>query len=184
MAQPDMLEIASADALWKWLGLHHASSKGIRLVTWKAAHRDKYVSREDVLDALLAHGWIDGRRFVVDDDRTAQLVTPRKQQAWSESYKARVERLRAQGLMHLAGEAAVQQGIDSGLWDFFADVDRLVVPDDMASALDMAAWDALPQSYRRNVLRWIKLAKTVPTREKRIATALDATASGRRLPQM
>lgn len=103
MAQPDMLEIASADALWTWLGVHHASSNGIRLVKLKAAHRDKYVSREEVLDALLAHGWIDGRRFVVDDDRTAQLVTPRKQQAWSESYKARVERLRAEGRMHPAG---------------------------------------------------------------------------------
>lgn len=184
MPQPEMLEIASAGALWDWLRQHHPTSQGVRLVTWKAAHPTKYVSREEVLDALLAYGWIDGRRFVVDEDRTAQLVTPRKQQAWSDSYKIRVARLRAEGRMHLAGEAAVQHAITSGLWDVLADVDRLEVPADLAAVLDMAAWDALPPSYRRNVLRWIKLAKAAPTRAKRISATVQATANGRRLPQM
>lgn len=48
----------------------------------------------DGLAALMAYGGIDGRRFVVDADRTAQLIAPRQQQAWSQSYKARVEKLR------------------------------------------------------------------------------------------
>jgi uncharacterized protein YdeI (YjbR/CyaY-like superfamily) len=156
----------------------------VHLVTWKAAQRGKYVSREEVLDALLAFGWADGRRFVVDADRTAQIITSRKQQAWSESHKTRVERLRADSRMHPAGEAAFQRGGESGLWDFFADVDRLYIPEDIASSLDMAAWEALPPSCRRNVLRWIKLSKTTPTRAKRIAAACEATASGYRLPQI
>ncbi|MBN2761303.1 MAG: YdeI/OmpD-associated family protein [Rhodobacteraceae bacterium] len=184
MAQPETLEITSANALWDWLRQNHATSQGVRLITWKTAHPAKYVSREEVLDALLAHGWIDGRRFVVDQDRTAQLITPRKQQAWSDSYKTRVARLRAEGRMHPAGEAAVQHAAAAGLWDFFADVDRLDVPADLAAVLDMAAWDALPPSYRRNVLRWIKLAKAAPTRAKRISATAQATAKGQRLPQM
>jgi uncharacterized protein YdeI (YjbR/CyaY-like superfamily) len=184
VAQAETLEIASAHALWDWLRQHHATSQGVRLVTWKAAHPAKYVSREEVLDALLAHGWIDGRRFVVDQDRTAQLITPRKQKAWSDSYKTRVARLRAKGRMHPAGEAAVQHAVAAGLWDFFADVDRLDVPADLAAVLDIAAWDTLPPSYRRNVLRWIKLAKTAPTRAKRISATAQATAKGQRLPQM
>ena len=156
----------------------------MRLITWKAAHPSKYVGSEAVLDALIAHGWIDGRRFVVDADRTAQLIAPRKQQAWSESYKDRAMRLRRAGQMHPAGEAAVTAGQASGLWDFFADVDALIVPDDLAALLDLTAWDTMAPSYRRNVLRWIKLAKTSETRKKRIEKTCDATAKGEKIPQM
>lgn len=178
------LEITSTDHLWSWLAAHHAQPDSIRLITWKAAHPEKYVSRDEVLDALIAHGWIDGRRFVVDANRTAQLIAPRQQQAWAQSYKDRADRLTQEGRMHPAGLAAVAAGQASGLWDFFADVDALIVPDDLASTLDLSQWEALAPSYRRNVLRWIKLAKTAPTRAKRIAAATRATAKGEKLPQM
>jgi len=177
----DELEITSVDQLWDWLGINHAQEQSVRLVTWKAAHREKYVSREAVLDALIAHGWIDGRRFVVDADRTAQLIAPRQQQAWAESYKKRVEALRKADRMHPSGEAAVASGMASGLWDFYADVDALIVPDDLDAALNREKWDALAPSYRRNILRWIKQAKTAPTRAKRIASA---TARGEKLANM
>ena len=180
----ETLEITAPEQLWTWLGEHHGTRASVRLITWKVAHREKYVGREDVLDALVAHGWIDGRRFVVDDDRTAQLITPRKQQAWSKSYKDRVERLRSEGRMHPAGEASVAAGHASGLWHFFDDVDALVVPEDLASVLDRGKWDSLATSYRRNVLRWIKLAKTPQTRNKRIEAAAAATHENRKISQM
>jgi len=166
------------------LGLKHADATGVRLITWKEAHSQKYVSREDVLDALIAFGWIDGRRFVVDENRTAQLITQRKQQAWSQSYKDRVERLRGKGLMHPSGEAAVKAGQASGLWDFFADVDALIVPTDLQDSLDLEKWEALARSYRRNVLRWIKLARTEATRKKRIQAVVTATKEDEKIPQM
>lgn len=178
------LEITRADELWSWLADNHGSQESIRLVTWKAAHRDKYVSREEVLDALIAHGWIDGRRFVLDEDRTSQLIAPRQQQAWSKSYKDRAERLRQEGRMHPAGSASVAEGRASGLWNFFDDVDALVVPDDLAKVLDHPKWNDLAPSYRRNVLRWIKLAKTGATRDKRVQAAASATKENRKLPQM
>ncbi len=178
------LEVKSSAELCGWLAENHASDESIRLITWKAAHPDNYVGREDVLDALIAHGWIDGRRFVVDDDRTAQLITRRKQQAWSKTYKDRVERLRREGRMHPAGEAMVEMGKASGLWSFFDDVDALIVPQDLAQDLDQALWDAFAPSYRRNVLRWIKIAKTPATRATRIAKVVEATRDNRKLPQM
>ncbi len=178
------LEVTSSQQLWTWLAENNGSQESICLVTWKAAHRDKYVGREDVLDALIAHGWIDGRRFVVDDDRTAQLIAPRKQQAWSKSYKDRVERLRWEKRMHPAGEASVTEGHASGLWGFFDDVDSLVVPDDLSAVLDLKKWNDLAPSYRRNVLRWIKLAKTPETRSKRVRSAADAAHKNKRLPQI
>ena len=178
------LEIGSSAQLWSWLAENHALDDSIRLITWKAAHPKKYVGREEVLDALIAHGWIDGRRFVVDDDRTAQLITRRKQQAWSKTYKDRVERLRREDRMHPAGEAMVALGMKSGLWTFFDEVDALIVPNDLAKTLDQDLWEALAPSYRRNVLRWIKVAKTPATRAKRIAKVVEATRVKRNLPQM
>lgn len=178
------LEITHKQELWDWLTANHAQAESMRLVTWKAAHQDKFVNREDVLDALIAFGWIDGRRFVVDKDRTAQLISPRKQTAWSKSYKDRVVRLRREGQMHSAGEAAVENSKASGLWDFFADVDALILPPDLRSSIDLKKWRNLAPSYQRNVLRWIKLAKTEATRNKRIAIAVKTTAEGTKIPQM
>lgn len=180
----DTFEITSIEELWDWLGEHHGSQDSIQLITWKAAHRNKYVGREEVLDALIAHGWIDGRRFVVDGDRTAQLISPRKQQAWSKSYKDRAERLQQEGRMHVAGAASVEQGRASGLWGFFNDVDALVVPDDLAELLDVEKWESFAPSYRRNVLRWIKLAKTSATRANRLDAVAAATRELRKIPQM
>lgn len=180
----DFLEITSSDQLWTWLAENHDVQQSIRLVTWKAAHKEKYLSREEVLDALVAHGWIDGRRFVVDDNRTAQLISPRRQKAWSKTYKDRVERLRSAGRMHPAGEKAVSESQASGLWNFFDDVDQLLVPKDLSTILDNDKWNDLAPSYRRNVLRWIKLAKTPATRRKRVNTVADVTKQGRKLPQM
>ena len=178
------LEITTEAALWDWLAENQDQPDSIRLITWKAAHADKFVGREAVLDALIAYGWIDGRRFVVDDDRTAQLITRRQQQAWAQSYKDRAARLEAEGRMQAPGRAAIDAGKASGLWDFFADVDALIVPPDLAETLNLTRWESLAPSYQRNVLRWIKLAKTAPTRAKRIAATVEATAKGEKLPQM
>jgi uncharacterized protein YdeI (YjbR/CyaY-like superfamily) len=86
--------------------------------------------------------------------------------------------------MHPAGEERVAEGQASGLWNFFDDVDALMVPEDLAVVLDVCLWDELAPSYRRNVLRWIKLAKSQKTRAARIAMTEEATRNGVRLKQM
>lgn len=181
------VEIRSETALWDWLEAEHARPTGVWLVTFKKAAGAAYVSREAVLDALLAYGWIDGRRKVLDDERTMQWIAPRQVEHWSASYKDRVARLEDEGRMRPSGRAAVERGKASGLWTFMDDVDALIVPDDLRSELGTLGgekWEALAPSYRRNALRWIKLAKTAPTRGRRIATLAEATAAGRKLPQM
>ncbi|MEM6308881.1 MAG: YdeI/OmpD-associated family protein [Pseudomonadota bacterium] len=180
------VSVVSSDALWQWLGEHHAQAASVWLVTFKKSQPDKYISRDEVLDALVAFGWIDGIRRVLDDTRTMQLIAPRKQQAWAQSYKERASRLIDDGRMQQPGLASIQRGKNSGLWDFFADVDALIVPDDLNAALkeDVAKWDGLARSYRRNVLRWIKLAKTDATRTKRIDAAALSTRTDQKIAQM
>jgi len=182
----ERVEVASPQALWDWLGLNHAQARSVWLVTWKAAHPDRYVSREAVLDALIAHGWTDGRRMVLDADRTMQLISPRRQQVWAQSYKTRAARLTDEGRMHPAGLASVEAGRAGGRWVESDPVDALIDPDDLVLALDKAAarlwWQAAAPSYRRNILRWIASAKRPETRAARIATLAAACARGEKVP--
>ena len=95
--------ISSENELWEWLDVNHVSEQSFLLVTWKKTNTEKYVSRDVVLDALLAYGWIDGRRFALDNDRTMQLICKRKQQYWTGTYRKRVEKLIAEGKLKEAG---------------------------------------------------------------------------------
>ncbi|MEM9519657.1 MAG: YdeI/OmpD-associated family protein [Actinomycetota bacterium] len=185
---PDLerLQITVVEQLLEWLGDHHGRSEGVLLVTYKKGQRDRYVSRDDVLDALVAHGWVDGRRFVVDDERTMQLITPRRQNRWAASYLNRLTRLEAEGRMHAAGHAALRRARESGLVDELEHVDRLELPDDLAVALkDRSAigwWESSAPSYRRNVLRWVASAKRPDTRQRRIDQIADHAARGEKVP--
>lgn len=187
---PDRLariEVQSEADLWAWLADHHGQEQSVWLVTWKAQHRDRYVSREVVLDALVAHGWIDGRRLKLDDDRTMQLISPRKQQAWAQSYKTRAARLEDEGRMHPAGCAAVERGRASGLWNASDAVDALVDPDDLLAVLERTGglvwWQDAAPSYRRNVLRFIAAAKRPDTRANRIGVVASHAARGEKVAQ-
>jgi uncharacterized protein YdeI (YjbR/CyaY-like superfamily) len=182
------VEVDSPAVLWLWLETHHAQADSVWLVTWKKRVPAKHVSRETVLDALIAFSWVDGLMRRIDDDRVKQLIAPRQQQRWAQTYKDRAARLVASGRMQPAGLAAIDRAKAAGLWDAMVDVDALTVPPDLADALGRCAarahWDALPPSYRRNVLRWLALARTAGTRSKRIEALADSTLAKRRLPQM
>lgn len=182
----EKVEIVSAQQLWVWLAGNCTRQAGVWLVTWKAARRDRYVSREEVLDALIAYGWIDGRRMVLDADRTMQLISPRREQSWAQTYKDRAERLEQEGRMKSEGRAAIAASKKAGKWDAMAHVDRLEMPVDLMEALEAnkatAWWTGASPSYRRNVLRWIETAKKPQTRAKRIDVVAEAASRGAKVP--
>lgn len=185
----EQVEVASADALWAWLEDNHGRTENVWLVTYKKTVPDKYVSVEQILDAVVAFGWIDGIRRKLDDSRTMQIIGPRHTQAWAKSYKDRAQSLIDAGRMQPPGAASMAAGKASGLWDYWADVDALIDPDDLRAALSgnspaEAFYDASGASYRRNLLRWIKLAKTPATRNKRIAAIVEASGRAEKIPQM
>lgn len=175
------VEVSSRSELHEWLLLHHRQDEAIWLVTFRKAVPDKYIDHEAILDELVSFGWIDGIRRRIDDERTMQLVSPRRTQPWARSYKQRAERLVATGDMQPSGLASVERAKATGMWDAMNDVDDLLVPPDLQSALEAAPpaaghFAAFPPSTRRNILRWIASAKTPGTREKRILqTVADAS---------
>lgn len=185
----EKVEVASRDEVWQWLEARHDQEASIWLVTFKKSKPEKYVSREEVLDALIAYGWTDGLRRQVDESRTMQLISPRRQQAWAKTYKDRAERLEREGRMADPGREAIRRSKALGLWNASDPIDALTIPDDLASALkgEPAAdefFNGAAPSYRRNVLRWIAAAKKPETRAKRIATAVNCSAQGQKVPQM
>jgi len=180
------VEVASADDLHGWLQEHHGQTQAVWLVTWKKAVAGRYVPHEQVMDELVAFGWIDGIRRSVDDERTRQLISPRRTQPWARSYRQRAERLIAQGRMQPSGARGVELARATGMWDAMEDVDDLVVPPDLAAALAaqppaQEQFTGFPPSTRRNVLRWIASAKTEATRGKRIGLTVSEAAEGRRV---
>ncbi len=190
MSLPDLeqVEIASSDALWAWLEAHHEQEQSVLLVTWKKAAGERYVGREPVLDALIAYGWIDGRRYKHEDAlRTIQLISPRAQKVWAETYKQRAMKLAQEGRMKDAGRAAIALAKSTGLWDAAQDVDALLVPDVLGVALDTkharAQFDAMAPSYRRNVLRWLNSAKQEKTQLARADKIADFASRSEKIPQ-
>ncbi len=180
------VEVTSSDELRSWLENHHTQKESVWLVTFKKNVRDKYVSTDQVLDELLCFGWIDGIRRKLDEDRTMQLISPRKVEHWAESYKVRAARLMEEGKMQEAGLRCIDLSKQNGLWDFMDDVDKLIIPDDLHRALKevpeaLAFFISINNSSKRFVLRWIKLAKTQKTRAARIEQLVKLSAKGEKL---
>jgi len=182
------VQVDSPDALWNWLSTHHKADESYLLVTWKKSSKTRYVSREQVLDALLAYGWIDGRRYALDDERTMQLICKRKQQKWTQTYRDRIDRLSSQGLMKPSGLAAVQEAKTNGTWLASRDIDSLLCPSELMDALKfhngMAWWDQAAPSYKRNILRWLGSAKKPETRHRRCLQIAAACGAGLKIRNM
>lgn len=180
------VEVKSSSELREWLLMNHTQKESIWLVTYKKEITEKYVSVQEVLDQLLCFGWIDGIRRKLDQERTMQLIAPRKVEHWSQTYKLRFAKLEELGLIHQSGFNAVETSKKAGLWNFMDDVDNLIIPNDLQEALAInneakLFFDAINASSKRFVLRWIKLAKTDKTRVSRIEQIVQLSSKGEKL---
>ena len=182
----EKIEIESSADLRNWLSENHMDTNSFWLVTYKKSEPTKYVSRWDVLDELLCFGWIDGIRRKLDEKRTMQLISKRKVEHWAKSYKDRVAKLIEEDKMHESGLKSVADSKLKGLWNFMDDVDNLILPEDLKKALLQKAgafefFDAINDSSKRFALRWLKIAKTEKTRQKRIGQLVELSAKGEKL---
>ena len=87
-----------------------------------------------------------------------------------------------------AGQKSINEAKLSGAWDEMNDVDDLVIPRDLHDSLSHES-DALQNfltfprpSTRRNILRWIALAKKSETRQRRIDRITIDAAKNVRTP--
>jgi uncharacterized protein YdeI (YjbR/CyaY-like superfamily) len=173
-------------ATWRgWLETNHASASGAWLVTWRRG-QGPVLDYGEAVEEALCFGWIDSRGGKLDERRTKLYFAPRKSNSqWSASNKERVQRLSAAGLMHRAGLAAIERAKENGSWTALDEVERGIIPADLAKAFEAnppsaARFAAFPWSARREILVWIASAKRPETRAARIAdTAVRAARNER-----
>ena len=65
-----------------------------------------------------------------------QLISLRKVEHWSQTYKNRFAKLEAAGLVHQSGINAFVMFKNAGLCNFMNDVDALIIPYDLAKLLN------------------------------------------------
>ena len=181
------VEVKSVEELREWLIKNHSQADSFWLVTYKKSEGKKYISRWEVLDELLCFGWIDGIRRKLNNRKTMQLISPRKTEYWTQTYKDRAERLIDNGQMHLAGLKSIEIAKSKGLWNFMDDVDSLIIPKDLEESLKeipdaFEFFNNINDSSKRNTLRWIKLAKTENTRKNRIEKIVKLSVNKEKLP--
>lgn len=179
--------IENTQELRKWLEKNYEREESFWLVTYKKEVPEKYVSTGEVLDELLCFGWIDGIRRKLDEEKTMQLISPRKTQHWAKTYKDRAVKLIKEGKMHTSGLKSIETSKKNGLWNFMDDVDQLIKPKDLQTALELKPealhfFEGINDSSKRFVLRWLKLSKTEKTRINRIQKIVELSAKGEKLP--
>lgn len=166
------VEVYTRNDLRAWLSENQSRTEGVWLVHHKKAS-PHYLPMGEIVEECLCWGWIDSLVRGKDALRAMHWIAPRKPGSnWSRINKDHVARAEASGAMTPAGRKVIAEAQADGSWDRLNDVENLVVPEDLETAMDPGArahWDAFPPSVRRGILEWILNAKRPETRAKRIA---------------
>ena len=100
--------VSSADEFDRWLGDNGASQRERIVAVYKKASGKQTVTFDELLDTALCHGWVDTQTKGIDDQRYAIRFVPRRPGSnWSATNRERARRLRREGRMTPAGEAAL-----------------------------------------------------------------------------
>lgn len=180
----ETIEPGSADDFRSWLAANHRDASAVWLMYWKKGSGRPSLSWPDAVDEALCYGWIDTKVQSVDDDRYVQYFAPRRPRSvWSRINKEKVERLVVEGRMTDAGLAVIDRAKADGSWTVLDAAEALIVPDDLAAALDAAQgardfYESLTKSGKLAILGWIYTAKRPETRAKRVAETARSAAEG------
>lgn len=183
MAKNFILVEPGTRAEWRqWLLRHHQQTESIWLVLHKKGSGGSTLTLSEAVEEALCFGWIDSVSNKLDEQRYKIQLSPRKPKSnWSKINKARARNMIKAGRMHAAGQAMIDLAKKTGTWNALNEVDKLVVPPDLAKAFARQQkartfFDAFPPSVRRGILEWIQNAKTPATRSKRIAETVALAA--------
>jgi uncharacterized protein YdeI (YjbR/CyaY-like superfamily) len=187
----DAIFFTSPDELRDWFDANHETATELWLGSYKKATGRPTVSWSESVDEALCVGWIDSVRYSLDTERSAQRFTPRRKGSnWSAVNVAKITELRAAGRMRSAGEAAFALRRDdrTAIYSFEQAHDPSLAADDEARfRANEAAWawfSAKAPSFRKQALHWVISAKRPETRERRLATLIEASAAGQPIPHM
>jgi len=169
-----LLEFATFEAFYAWLGEHHDSADEVWIRIFKKGAGRPTITPVEAIDAVLCWGWIDAIRKSWDDQSYVQRYCPRRPRSvWSQVNRDNVARLIAAGLMTEHGLTHVEAARTDGRWDAAYKTTQEAPADLLAAiATNPAAQACYEQLSAQNrfalTFRTISL-KTAAGRKKRIA---------------
>ena len=187
----DAIFFETPEELRGWLEDHHATASELWIGYYKKGSGRRSLTWSQVVDEALCFGWIDGKLQRIDEHRHRQRLTPRRRTSnWSAINIAKVAELRAQGRMTPAGEAAfAARRDDRSAVHSYERRHEAAFDSEQEGAFraDASAWEwfaAQSPSYRSTATFWVVSAKRPETRARRLATLIECSAHGRRVPQL
>ena len=196
MAEPgttpfEPLFFETPEELRDWLEANHAIAPEAFIGAWKKSTGKPTLTWEQIVDEALCVGWIDGiRRGLPGDGWSIRLTPRRKGSNWSAVNVANVERLRREGRMRPAGEAAfaLRTAERTGVYSYEQRREaRLSAEQEAEIRARPAAWawlEAQTSAARAMVIWWVVSAKRPETQAKRLATLIEDAAAGRKPPPL
>lgn len=182
----DTLFFSDAEAFHEWLEANHRSVAEAWVLFHKKGSGLASQTWSESVDVALCFGWIDGLRKSVDGDSYKIRFTPRKRgSVWSAVNVRKVEALILAGKMRPEGLALFESRSDAT--GYSAETKRAQL--DAAYERDFkdraAAWESFSRfapSYQRAAVWWVMSAKREDTRRRRLATLIDSSERGERVP--
>jgi uncharacterized protein YdeI (YjbR/CyaY-like superfamily) len=180
---------ASREHWREWLRENHGQKQAVWLVYHKKHTGTPSLTWSEAVSEALCFGWIDSQAKPIDADTYRQLFSRRKPTSgWSRVNKEKVQQLLADNLMTPAGLAAIEVAQQNGSWALLDEVDALVVPPDLAHALQASPladsyFASLSRTDRRNLLQWLVMARRPETRQRRLAEIAALAAQQQRPAQ-
>jgi uncharacterized protein YdeI (YjbR/CyaY-like superfamily) len=174
-----------------WLEEHHETASELWVGLYKKVSGRRSLTWSDLVDEALCFGWIDGKVQTIDEHRYRQRLTPRRPSSnWSELNVTKVAELRAQGRMTPAGEAAFaarREQAPGALTYERRHEAAFDTEQETTFRADAQAWEwfeAQSAAYRSMATFWVVSAKRPETQARRLATLIECSAEGRRVPAL
>ena len=181
----DPLAFETQTDLETWLAAHHATETELVVRLYRTKSGIPSITWDELVEACLIWGWIDGVKKSLDEVSYLQRITPRKPRSiWSARNVGHIERLTEAGRMQPAGLAHVTAAKADGRWEAaYAGPRDARIPDDFFAALDAAptaraTFDALPKRWHYSIYHDLHSAKKPETRANRMARMIARLAEG------
>lgn len=171
----------------RWLESNHDRASGVWLIFYRKSSGKRTFTYEEAVEEALSFGWIDSLVNRLDEERYKQLFSHRqKGSTWARSNKERVARLIEQGRMTPAGMAKVEEAKKDGSWNRYDQVEDMVMPADLITALDANAeakrsFAGFSDAAKRQFLFWLATSKWPETRDRRIVDIVRLAAEGKNM---
>jgi uncharacterized protein YdeI (YjbR/CyaY-like superfamily) len=168
-----------------WLETSHQNCAELWVGFYKKSSVKPSVTYPEALDEALCFGWIDGVRKSVAGDAYTIRFTPRKPGSqWSAVNTKRAQELADQGRMRPAGLKAFAGAKDQPRKYSYEQRHRACFAADQERQFRAVrpAWDffqSQPPWYRRTATFWVISAQKQETRQRRLASLIQASRRGR-----